>query len=298
MPEDRAMSMNTLLPLMGNTMVILGISMLSFASLKVGELLQRLPNPGLRRRWQFLRLLILMFILGYTGFSLLNWNSYQDWTHMLVPIVFFGGAIFVLLVCSLSLKTTKVVQQVYSLQKEAVTDPLMGIFNRRYLDRRMQEEVIACRNSLRPLTLMMLDIDHFKQINDTYGHPVGDEVLRALGALLVHHTRNSDVVARYGGEEVAVLLPNTSGSEARALAVRLHKEIAKLRVPLPEVDRATRAPISFSVSIGVAGCNAGSADAIRLLTAADLALYQAKQNGRDRVECCPDLRLATATCAA
>ncbi|WP_417349531.1 GGDEF domain-containing protein [Ferrimonas sp.] len=292
------MSMNTLLPLMGNTMVILGITMLSFASLKVGELLQRLPNPGLRRRWQFLRLLILMFILGYTGFSLLNWNTYQDWTHMLVPTVFFGGAIFVLLVCSLSLKTTKVVQQVYSLQKEAVTDPLMGIFNRRYLDRRMQEEVLSCRENLRPLTLMMLDIDHFKKINDTYGHPVGDEVLRALGSLLVQHTRNADIVARYGGEEVVVLLPNTSGNEARALAVRLHKEIAKLRVPLPEVDRNPRPPISFSVSIGVAGCNATSADAIRLLTAADLALYQAKQNGRDRVECCPDLRLATATCAA
>ncbi|WP_051216476.1 GGDEF domain-containing protein [Ferrimonas futtsuensis] len=289
--------MSTLFPLMGNTMVILGITMLAIASIKVGDLLQRLPNRQLFRSWQFLRLLILLFILGYTGFSLMNWDSYLGWSHMLVPIVFFGGAIFVLLVCTLSLKTTKVVQQVYSLQKEAVTDPLMGIFNRRYLDRRMQEEVLTCRDNLSPLTLMMLDIDHFKKINDTYGHPVGDEVLKALGNLLVHHTRNADVVARYGGEEVAVLLPNTSGSEAKALAVRLHKEIAKLRVPLPEVDRTTRPPISFSVSIGVAGCNGGSADTIRLLTAADLALYQAKQNGRNRVECCPDLRLATATCA-
>ncbi|TKB51491.1 GGDEF domain-containing protein [Ferrimonas sediminicola] len=288
--------MSTLFPLMGNTMVILGITMLAIASVKVGELLQRLPNRQLHRRWQFLRLLILMFILGYTCFSLLHWGNYWGWTQMLVPTVFFGGAIFVLLVCTLSLKTTKVVQQVYSLQKEAITDPLMGIFNRRYLDRRMGEEVLACRLAQRPLTLMMLDIDHFKGINDRYGHPVGDEVLRALGELLVQHTRNADVVARYGGEEVAVLLPNTSGSEARALADRLHKAIANLRVKMPEQDRSPPTPLTFTVSIGVAGCNAENADAIRLLTAADLALYQAKQNGRNRVECCPDLRLAIAGC--
>ncbi|BDY06426.1 GGDEF domain-containing protein [Ferrimonas sp. YFM] len=287
--------MSILFPLMGNTMVILGITMLAIASFKVGDLLQRLPNQQLHRSWQFLRLLILLFILGYTGFSLMNWNSYVDWTHMLVPVVFFGGAIFVLLVCSLSLKTTRVVQQVYSLQKQAITDPLMGIFNRRYLDRRLGEEVLLCRDSHRPLTLMMLDIDHFKRVNDTYGHPVGDLVLKALGQTLIRHTRNSDVVARYGGEEIAVLLPGTSGAEARVLADRLHQEIGKLRVPLPEQGSQPRPPLRFSVSIGVAGCNAGNADAGHLLQAADLALYQAKETGRDRVACCPDLRLAVAS---
>ncbi|SDI64111.1 diguanylate cyclase (GGDEF) domain-containing protein [Ferrimonas sediminum] len=279
----------------GNLMVLLGIALLAAATIKVTALLKRLPNRELHYHWQFLRVLILMFIFGYAGFSLLHWGNYHDGSSMIVPTIFFGGALFVLWVCTLSLRTTKVVQTVYHLQKEAITDPLMKIFNRRYLDRRLQEEVLICRTGNRPLTLMMLDIDHFKLVNDRYGHPVGDEVLKALGQLLMRHTRHADVVARYGGEEVVVLLPNTCGNEAHVLARRLHQEVAQLTVPLPELNRPPRPPLTFSVCIGVAGCNASNADANQLLAAADMALYQAKQNGRNRVECCPDLRLAANT---
>jgi diguanylate cyclase (GGDEF)-like protein len=121
----------------------------------------------------------------------------------------------------------------------------------------------------------MVDVDHFKRVNDTFGHPVGDEVLRQLGSTMTTSLRRADVAGRYGGEEFVVVLPETPSSGAIALAEQLRQRIGALKFE--------EGPQKITISIGIAGMESGD-HADTLLQAADEALYRAKQDGRDRVE--------------
>ena len=126
--------------------------------------------------------------------------------------------------------------------------------------------------------MLMLDIDHFKEVNDTYGHKVGDRVLQALSLTCREILREFDVLGRLGGEEFAVLLPMTDGAAAREIAERLRQAVGRAQVPL---ERGL--PLGFAVSIGVAQMPAREVNIDTLLHLADLALYQAKRNGRNQV---------------
>jgi len=130
----------------------------------------------------------------------------------------------------------------------------------------------------RPFSLVMLDIDHFKSINDTYGHLAGDKALRALAALIRGEVRPTDVVARYGGEEFVLALPETAGTGAVTLAERLRVRVAGHALAVT-ADHT----ISMTVSIGVASYPDGANSVQKLLSAADQALYAAKSAGRNRV---------------
>jgi len=156
------------------------------------------------------------------------------------------------------------------LQELSVTDALTGLGNRRVFDERLAAEMTAVRRG-RKLALLMLDIDHFKQRNDTFGHQDGDEVLRQMGALLRRLVRGHEVAARYGGEELVVLMPNASEGDAAGLARRLLRAIR-------EVPWAQQ-PIT--VSIGVAETNNPDMTSSDLVAAADTAMYAAKAAGRD-----------------
>jgi len=153
---------------------------------------------------------------------------------------------------------------------------LTGAPNRRALIE--QAELVLAQRSRRPLSLLMIDIDHFKRINDTHGHPLGDEVLRQAVALMVQRLRAGDVPGRYGGEEFCVIAPDTDPAGAQILAESLRGILAD--TPL----RTEAGEISVTVSIGVA-CVAseGRRELKGLLAEADAALYQAKQTGRNRV---------------
>jgi diguanylate cyclase (GGDEF)-like protein len=159
----------------------------------------------------------------------------------------------------------------------ASTDPLTGVANRRSFLERAAIEIARARADLRPLSLLMVDADHFKKINDAHGHAAGDEVLRALASALTATVRPADMVARIGGEEFAILLPRTKLAEAAGLAERLRQTVARLVVPQGEQG------IRFTVSIGAAPLLAEARDINDVLSAADAALYRAKKEGRDRV---------------
>ena len=162
----------------------------------------------------------------------------------------------------------------------AVIDGLTGLHNRRYLDNHLGA-LFAEPSVRRPaLAALILDIDHFKGINDSYGHEAGDEVLRGFAERVRQHTRPVDVVARYGGEEVVVILPEAGLAEAQAIAERIRERVEA--GPFP-VQRATRS-IPVTVSIGVAVRHADDIDPGAMLRRADLALYRAKAAGRNRVE--------------
>jgi len=160
----------------------------------------------------------------------------------------------------------------------ACTDGLTEVYNHRTFQERLTQEIARANRYGRPLSLLMIDVDHFKVYNDTYGHPEGDIVLQDLARLLREVSRSSDTVARYGGEEFAVILPETDGVNAQKIGERLREQVERHAFRGQELMPGG----TLTISIGVAThTSAGSKDA--LLQAADTALYTAKREGRNRV---------------
>jgi len=159
----------------------------------------------------------------------------------------------------------------------ATTDPLTGALNRRAFEERAAQELQRARRQDSPLCLALLDLDHFKQINDQHGHQAGDEVLRQFSRLCQQQARRTDLFARYGGEEFIFLLPDTDAHSARHLLERLRLALTDLEITTPG------GPLRVSVSIGLASVRAND-DLYRLQGVADAALYRAKQGGRNRIE--------------
>jgi diguanylate cyclase (GGDEF)-like protein len=158
----------------------------------------------------------------------------------------------------------------------AVRDGLTGLYNYRHFWELMLNEVEQSRRYQQPLSLLFLDVDNFKAINDTLGHTQGDAVLKVLARCLEGAVRQADMVCRYGGEEFVVLCPQTSLEQAKTLGERLRRQISQLQAAVPDKE------LRLSVSIGVAGLKPGM-DGATLLSSADTALYRAKQNGKNRV---------------
>jgi len=160
---------------------------------------------------------------------------------------------------------------------EADTDELTGLANRRAFMEAGRSALERARRYERPLSVILFDIDHFKQVNDRHGHAAGDEALRCVAVILRGTARASDTAGRLGGEEFAVLLPETARPEAVKLAERLRRDLAAIEF---ELDGTS---IRFTCSFGVAQREAGTASIDELLKAADVALYEAKDGGRNRV---------------
>jgi diguanylate cyclase (GGDEF)-like protein len=162
-------------------------------------------------------------------------------------------------------------------QALAATDSLTGLHNRRNFFRLAERTLDACGGPDRPVAVVMIDVDHFKVINDTYGHAVGDEVLAAVSRALNDAVRAGDVVARFGGDEFAVLLPGSGPAEASVVAERLRRRTMSTPV------QTSIGPVQISLSVGVGTHEHGNADIEALLLRADEALYEAKRAGRGRV---------------
>ncbi|MFM7408010.1 MAG: diguanylate cyclase [Cuspidothrix sp.] len=166
---------------------------------------------------------------------------------------------------------------VKNLEKLANTDSLTGVWNRRYLLNLAEQETQRCRRYHRPLSVLMIDIDHFKGINDNYGHAIGDEVLIKMTEIVSNYLRSVDVLGRFGGEEFVALLPETNRKSALITAERIRENIEKITIPVQEKS------VSITVSIGVGSYQKGDANIDILLQRADEALYKAKRQGRNRV---------------
>lgn len=211
-------------------------------------------------------LLISVVIYMLKTFGLVPHNSF---THNAFQV----GALVEMVLLSLALGA-----RVGEIQRHGITDQLTGLFNRRYFDEQLPREfTLATRNNT-PLALLVLDLDHFKAINDRLGHARGDAALCAVGQLVRKQVRKPVLACRYGGEEFAILLPRTTPGQAVIVAERLVKLVAELKL-----DK-----MPLTVSIGVATFQHGNyASAIQLFEAADAALYRAKQAGRNRLELAP-----------
>lgn len=169
-----------------------------------------------------------------------------------------------------------------ALQEQAIRDSLTGCFNRRYMDETLERELSRARREGYPLALVILDLDHFKSINDTYGHLAGDEALRQLADTLHADIRQEDVLCRYGGEEFIILMPRMPLSIAAERAERWRLKIEAIRIEFGNFE------LAFTASAGVAAYPDHGKTPDQLTHAADLALYQAKESGRNRVVICED----------
>ena len=163
-------------------------------------------------------------------------------------------------------------------QEVAEIDALTFLLNRRMIVRKLQDEVLRAERYNSLLSISVADVDHFKIINDTYGHSTGDEVLRQVAGKLQDHIRHPDVVGRYGGEEFLILLPSSDANAAAEQAMRLCKQMREMIVPIHHGEQT----INITISIGVAQFENGVDTWEILLNRADNAMYEAKSNGRDR----------------
>ncbi|QHQ38141.1 diguanylate cyclase [Microbulbifer hydrolyticus] len=207
-------------------------------------------------------LLVSVVIYMLKTFGLVPHNSF---THNAFQV----GALVEMVLLSLALGA-----RVGELQRRGYIDELTGLFNRRYFDEQLPREFGLAKRNGTPLALLILDLDHFKTINDCLGHASGDTALRAVGQLIKRQVRKPVIACRYGGEEFAVLLPRTSIEAAQTVAERLVREVAQ----------AGFDGVPLTISIGVASSeNSRIGAAVQLFESADKALYQAKADGRNRV---------------
>jgi diguanylate cyclase (GGDEF)-like protein len=259
--------------------ILAGVAILVASFLLVSRIIKELKSGLIKRRWIILRIFIIVFIVGYLGF-MVQTSQNVGIESLIVSGVFLLGSVFVFMVSWLMLQTTRDIKRVASLELDSITDPLLNIYNRRYLEKRLHEEVARINRYKSPLSLIFLDIDHFKEINDRYGHPIGDIVLISLGEMLLSQIRKTDLVARYGGEEMVILLPNTDEGEAYKLAERIRLYIEHATFANTEIQGG----VSCTVSLGISSAQDDNCHGADLLNQADAAMYHAKQKGRNRVE--------------
>jgi diguanylate cyclase (GGDEF)-like protein/PAS domain S-box-containing protein len=173
-----------------------------------------------------------------------------------------------------------------TLRDQSIRDPLTGLFNRRFMQECLDRELLRAKRKNHPLTILFLDLDHFKKFNDTFGHEAGDLVLKSMAEIFRQYFRGDDVVCRYGGEEFAVILPESTAKDAVERANELRKDSKKLQL---KHQGRTLDPVS--VSMGVASFPEHGSTAEELLRVADQGLYQSKADGRDRVTVATALRV-------
>lgn len=204
-------------------------------------------------------------------------------------VTLVGLVLLVYVLYTLWLNLVEVQKTERTLRRQALRDPLTGLFNRRFFDAGLEQEIMRSRRSGDPVSLLMLDIDHFKNYNDEYGHEAGDAVLRAIGQLLQTQVRGGDVACRFGGEEFVILMPNAPMGSAKERGKQILEAIRGLEVP-----HQGRLLPSVTASLGVAEFPAHASDAEGILDAADHALYVAKRTGRDRMVVSGDVKKAVA----
>lgn len=173
-----------------------------------------------------------------------------------------------------------------ALEESATLDSVTGLWNHRVFSERLATEFARYQRYGAPLTLLMIDLDGFKEVNDGYGHTTGDAILQRVGVVMREAVRETDIPARYGGDEFALILPGVGKTAGYAVAEKLRAAVASERIAVVDPDR--NGEVSITISVGLASAGPSAPDAERLLVVADRALYRSKELGRDRVMIAPD----------
>lgn len=198
----------------------------------------------------------------------------KRWFLMYVTPLLIESEVMGATIAHINITDRKIMEE--KLLELAISDTLTSLHNRRYLEKKFKEEMSRANRYLHPLSFVILDIDHFKNINDTYGHLVGDQVLIKIADTILENTRETDVCARVGGEEFAILLPDTDETEALSIARRVHSAIQNLQVHMEDLT------LSVTVSMGII-TKSTDFDMQDMIEETDKALYSAKNKGRNMI---------------
>ncbi len=199
-----------------------------------------------------------------------QWNTFLQFVPLFLLLFHYGHIV------SGTVRTTT--SQLMRLQSLAATDGLTGLINRRQFNHQLHAEIARARRHNLPLSLALFDIDNFKKLNDVYGHPAGDRILKELGHLIALNVRESDISARYGGEEFALILPETRLTEATEILERLRAMVEQTVFCLPDN------PLTLTISVGVAQLDFDHPTSFELVEKSDAALYEAKRQGKNCVK--------------
>ncbi|MCW8821500.1 MAG: GGDEF domain-containing protein [Sulfurovum sp.] len=263
----------------------IGTIILIVSLFPIMKLMKELPPGNFRKWWGAMMALILLFIVGYIYYVQQHHYDSGFTQNTIVPYILFFGSIFVYFATTLSLWTTHDIKRIYTLEIENSIDPLMGIYNRRHLSRILDDEFSRAVRYSQEFSILMLDIDFFKKVNDNYGHDIGDMVLKNFGILLKELVRETDSVARYGGEEIMFVCPLTGGQHAVALAERLRQKIEACIMVPADVKKGI-AEVRITVSIGISAYTPDISSVEDLIKRSDMALYRAKNEGRNCIFIC------------
>jgi diguanylate cyclase (GGDEF)-like protein len=271
-----------LLLIVSISLVLVGIVILIGSLVVVRKLTRQLPAGRSRKSWYAMAGLIALFVIGYLGYLFIFWDQHLVLADLIVPGIFFFGACFVWFSTFIALQTTLDVMRISDLEHETFTDPLTGIYNRRFMEQRLTEELSKARRYNFQLSILLLDLDYFKRVNDEHGHQAGDQLLIEFSAMVNAQLRDSDILARYGGEEFLIIAPNTGPAEAALLAERLRARI-EAQGFLKDYEGIQQPELNITVSIGLASFGGDIDNEEILVGTADRNLYQAKNDGRNRI---------------
>jgi len=271
-----------LLSVVSTGLVLIGCIILLASLAVVRKITLQLPAGRSCKSWCAMSGLIILFVVGYLGYIAIFWDRHTAMVDLIVPGIFFFGACFVWFSTYIALQTTLDVIRISDLEHETLTDPLTGIYNRRFLEQRLAEEISKARRYCFQLSILLFDLDHFKRVNDQHGHQAGDRMLIEISNLVNEQLRDSDILSRYGGEEFLVIAPNTGPADAALLAERLRARI-EANPFLKDDDELTARGIHTTISIGIASFDDDNDNEETLIGNADRNLYQAKHGGRNRV---------------
>jgi diguanylate cyclase (GGDEF)-like protein len=263
--------------------VVVGAFVLVMALIPAHALAANAKEDTVRARWRHVQWRILGFLICYTTYLVAFWDRHRQWEDLAAPAALLVAALLTSGVVRLALETvTEATRPSGRLDRESITDALVGVFNRKYLEHRLSEEVARARRHAVPMSVLLIDIDHFRRVNEKWGRGVGDHVLRYLANTVVGGVRESDVVARYGGEELMVIAPATTAEDALTLAERLRVMVEKENLAFGG-ELGARPELQVTVSIGVGELQPEETAWEPIVARADAAVKKAKMSGRNKV---------------
>ena len=268
--------------LLANILLLSGIVLFAASLFVVQQLVKKLPLGEVRNNWKILSFFIAGFAVGYAAYLFMLLTGKVTFVGITFPTLCFAASAFVLLLCFLTYQTTKDIGQAIAMDQASIIDPVLDIYNRRYFDRRIDEETQRSRRYNQPLSVILFEIDQLESIVKAQGGLVGNVVLRKVSDYIVGSVRASDIVARYDEKKIIVATTQTKPDMAIMLADRLRAEIEKLEV-LPNSDQKAIDALQVTVTAGVSCVEDRIKSGFDLTDVAEKAIKSADSKGRNRV---------------
>ncbi len=268
--------------LLANILLVSGICLYATSLFAIQQLIKRLPLGEVRNNWKILSFFIVGFIVGYIAYMLLLLTGKINLSSITYPSVCFAVAAFVLLLCFLTYQTTRDIGEAIAMEQASIIDPILDIYNRRYFDRRIEEETHRSRRYNQPLSIILFEVDQFNLIAKNLGPLVGDVVLRKVSDYIVAAVRSSDIVARYDEHRIIVATTQTKPDMAIMLADRIRGEIEKLEI-MPSGGSDDIEALYVTVTAGVSCVEDRIKSGFDLTDVAERAMERASSEGYNRV---------------